>query len=98
MTASDFQAKDESQTAGLRLHHVVALRLYTSNSYPLFNNPMREGKKPHPIRVTMYVLDEALKKMRAAAKAPMQAPLQDYQRGTAFSLEVSMPKCKAANS
>ena len=64
MTASDFQNLDESKTAGLRKHHVVAVRLYTSNSYPLFNKPMREGKKPHPIRVTMYVLDEALKKMR----------------------------------
>jgi len=64
MEAKDFQELEESKTAGLQLHHVVALRLYTSNSYPLFNDPIREGKKPHPIRVTMYVLDEALKKMR----------------------------------
>jgi len=67
MTASDFQELEESKTAGLRLHHVVALRLYTSNSYRLFNEPMREGKKPHPIRVTMYVLDEALRQMRRVA-------------------------------
>ena len=40
------------------------------------------------------IQDQAPELMRAAAKAPMQAPLQDYQRGTAFSLEVSMPKCK----
>jgi len=64
MTAKDFQNLDESKTAGLRLHHVVALRLYTSTSYPLFNTAMRLGTKPHPIRVTMYILDEALKKMR----------------------------------
>ena len=64
MTATDFQELEESKIAGLKLHHVVALRLYTSNSYPLFNDPIREEKKPHPIRVTMYVLDEALGKMR----------------------------------
>jgi hypothetical protein len=64
MTAKDFQELEESKIAGLKLCHVVALRLYTSSSYPLFNDPIREGKKPHPIRVTMYVLDEALGKMR----------------------------------
>ena len=64
MTASDFQSLEISVAAGLQLHHVVSLRLYTSNSYPLFNKAMRLGTKPHPIRVTLYVLDEALKKMR----------------------------------
>ena len=63
MTALHFLNKEISSAARLQLHH-VALRLYTSSSYRFFNKPMRDGTKPHPIRVTMYVLDETLKKIR----------------------------------
>ena len=69
MRASDFQQLPQSVAAGLQLWHVVALRLYTSNSYPLFNKPMREGENPHPIKVTMYFLEDALKKMRRVEAA-----------------------------
>ena len=50
--------------AGLGLHHVGAIRLYTSDSYPLFNAPMRDHTCPHPIKTTVYFLSDALKKLR----------------------------------
>ena len=50
--------------AGLERHHVTAARFYTSDSYTLFNRPMRNGTVPHTIKVTMYVLDEMLRKMQ----------------------------------
>jgi hypothetical protein len=53
-----------SRQAGLQREHVIALRLYTSDSFRLFNNGMREKTRPHPIRITIYVLNEALKKLR----------------------------------
>ena len=40
------------------------MRLYTSDSFRLFNTGMREKTRPHPIKVTIYVLNEALKKLR----------------------------------
>jgi len=76
LSAADFDAGHEgwelqqflelpsSQQAGLQREHVVALRLYTSDSFRLFNAGMRTKTKPHPIRFTVYVLNEALKKLR----------------------------------
>ena len=55
---------DASKKAGLRKEHVIALRLYSSSSFGLFNKAMREKTNPHPIRVSVYVLHEALKKLR----------------------------------
>jgi len=64
MDLQDFVDHDISLAAGLKAHHCASLRLYTSDSFILFNRPIRNGTKPHPIRVTMYVLDEALRKLR----------------------------------
>ena len=50
--------------AGLKAYEIAALRLYTSDSYPLFNAPMRQRTKPHPLRNTMLFLDEAITKLR----------------------------------
>ena len=38
--------------AGLEDHHVLVMRLYTSDSYPLFNNPMRAQIRRRHIRQT----------------------------------------------
>jgi hypothetical protein len=79
LSAADFDAGHEgwelqhflelpsSQLAGLKREHVVALRLYTSDSFRLFNSGMRAKTKPHPIRFTVYVLNKALKKLRKVA-------------------------------
>jgi len=53
---------DASKKAGLKKEHVIALRLYSSSSFGLFNKAMREKTNPHPIRVSVYVLHDALKK------------------------------------
>jgi len=59
-----FLELDASKKAGLKIEHVIALRLYSSSSFGLFNKAMREKTNPHPIRVSVYVLHEALKKLR----------------------------------
>jgi hypothetical protein len=76
LVAADFDAGHEgwelqkfmelpsSRLAGLRREHIIALRLYSSDSFRLFNVGMRAKTKPHPIRFTVYVLYEALKKLR----------------------------------
>ena len=61
MTLVDFTKHEISQLAGLEEHHVFAMRIYTSDAFPFFNNPMRQRVKPHPLMVTMYFLDQALK-------------------------------------
>jgi hypothetical protein len=66
-TLEHFLELPASQKAGLKKEHVIALRLYSSSSFRLFNRGMRERTNPHPIRVTVYVLNEALKKLRVVA-------------------------------
>jgi len=61
MTLSDFTSHATSMIACLSLWHVFVLRAYTSDTYPLFNNPMRSRIKPHPLKFTIFFLDRALK-------------------------------------
>jgi hypothetical protein len=75
MILEDFVQDENSVVAKLKRHHVLVLRLYTSNTYRLFNGPLRRlatGSKttaaiPHPLRFTVYVLTEALKMLRVVA-------------------------------
>lgn len=54
------------EMAGLELHHVLALRLYTTSTYKSINNPMRQTppELPHPFAATMYYISDALSKLR----------------------------------
>ncbi len=67
----DFHSDPASILAGLLIYEVLVLRLYTSSTYRLFNGPMRsllttDGKQSrHPLRFTIYVLTEGVKKLRA---------------------------------
>jgi Ca2+-binding EF-hand superfamily protein len=67
----DFHNDLASVLAGLFIYEVLILRLYTSSTYRLFNTPMRslftsDGQKlRHPLRFTIYVLTEGIKKLRA---------------------------------
>eukprot|EP00961_Rhodomonas_salina_P184787 2494768-Rhodomonas_salina.1 len=65
MTLDDFVQHPNSQQARLEKHHVLALRLYTTSSYPCFNKPLREGVRPHPFGITVKHLAEGLRKLRA---------------------------------
>ena len=64
MTLEDFVNHPTSKLAGLKIHHVLVLRLYTSSSYRAFNGPLRQGVRPHPWKFCMFFLTEALKKLR----------------------------------
>jgi hypothetical protein len=68
----DFHNDPISESACLLLWHVLVLRLYTSTTYRLFNAPLRsllttngQSKSQHPLRFTVYMLAEGIKKLRA---------------------------------
>ena len=63
-TLATFVAHEASEIAGLKDYEAAAVRLYTSDAYPFFNGPMRQRIKPHPLKFTMYFLDEGLTKLR----------------------------------
>ena len=67
MSLEDFTKQPICQLAGLALWQVFALRAYTTDAYPLFNDPMRSRIKPHPLLYTMYFLDQGLKLMTTGA-------------------------------
>ena len=64
-TLADFVNHEYSRLAQLLRPHVLALRMYTSSSYPCFNKPLRDRQKPHPFAMSVYYLADALKKLRA---------------------------------
>jgi len=78
MKIEDFVNHEHSRLAQLLRPHVLALRMYTSSSYPCFNRPLRSRQKPHPFAMSVYYLAEALKKLRAvAARLDPQAFTQE---------------------
>ena len=64
MYLQDFLNLTSSKLAGLKIEHILALRLYSSSSYRLFNNFMRSRTRPHPLKFTVWTLNEALKKLK----------------------------------
>jgi tRNA A-37 threonylcarbamoyl transferase component Bud32 len=66
LSLRDFCAKDEARAVELQEEHVLALRLYTSNSYISINDPLRKGEKPHPFAATTWYVAEALRLLRGA--------------------------------
>mmetsp|Transcript_25903 Transcript_25903/g.82015 ORF Transcript_25903/g.82015 Transcript_25903/m.82015 type:complete len:256 (-) Transcript_25903:1248-2015(-) len=67
MRLQDFVNHEHCRKANLEPPHVVALRAYTSSSYPCFNSPLRDKIKPHPFKMTVYYLNEAIKLLRTIA-------------------------------
>lgn len=53
--------------ARLGREHLLALRMYTTQSYGCFNEPMRKSPptRPHPFAASAYFASEAIKKLRA---------------------------------
>ena len=64
MKIKDFIDHPNSKIAHLNICNVLALRLYTTNSYPRFNRPLRDDVCPHPFQMSVYYLDDALHKLR----------------------------------
>lgn len=66
ITMEELMLSDSVQGAGLELHHVLALRLYTTSTYRSINNPMRQSPPvlPHPFAATLYYISDALSKLR----------------------------------
>lgn len=67
MMLNDFVAHKTSREAALSRWQVAMLRLYTSSSYKRFNGPLRQKQKPHPFRMSVFVLTEAIKKLRGGS-------------------------------
>lgn len=61
----DFCDMEEARAANLHKGEVAALRLYTTSTFRLINDPLRLGIKPHPLPVATQLIYMALKKMRA---------------------------------
>ena len=61
----DFVGLNQSRIAHLNEVHVAALRLYTTSSFRLFNQALRDRAMPHPIKFTVWQLSEALRRLRA---------------------------------
>jgi hypothetical protein len=66
-TLSDFMKHPHA--GKLKQAHILSLRLYTSNSYPRINDPLRQGTKPHLFAATTYYVADALKLLRGARAA-----------------------------
>jgi hypothetical protein len=72
-TLENFHNDPISKLACLLIWHVLVLRLYTSTTYRLFNAPLRslltttngQAKSQHPLRFTVHMLAEGIKKLRA---------------------------------
>jgi hypothetical protein len=59
----------DAVAAELGRHHVLALRLYTSDVYVSINGPLRTRTKPHPLAAVVYFADAGINKLRAADAA-----------------------------
>jgi hypothetical protein len=67
MSLGDFVVHEKAQIANLDRCETLAMRMYTSSSYPCFNRPLREQTRPHPFAMSVYHLAEGVRKMRKVA-------------------------------
>lgn len=96
MTFQDFMQHKHVVEASLTEAEVCATRLYTTNSYRLYNSPLRQNVQPHPIAMTVFFLVCALKKSRAvAANQPGFAKEEEFWRGLKDAKLANLDKFKA---
>jgi len=67
MTFQKFMEAEEAKMAGLTEPELCSIRLYTTSTFPLYNRPLRNGIKPHPLAMTVYFLIHGIKKLRTVA-------------------------------
>ena len=83
-TLEELMAHPHAKMAKLERQHVLALRLYTTDSYSRVNDPLRQDppERPHPFAATTYFISEGIKMLRAvAASLPDAHTLRVYWRG-----------------
>ncbi len=88
----DFVNHPVAKKYQLREEHVAALRIYTTSAFRSINNPLRNNmlkhekeKKPHPFPVTVSLIDDAIKRLRAStAKTFESKPNDDSQKESIY--------------
>ena len=83
-TLGALMGHESTKVAQLQLHHVLALRLYTTSSYARINSPMRTQPptRPNPFAATAYFVSEAIKKLRVVeASSPSGMKPRTLWRG-----------------
>ena len=82
--------------AGLSVAQLVAMRLYTSHSFPAINLPLRKQTKPHPLPATVMCISDGLKALRAldaeSGTAGEEVRALDAESGTAGEEEETHPR------
>ncbi|EOD37402.1 hypothetical protein EMIHUDRAFT_225573 [Emiliania huxleyi CCMP1516] len=78
-----FVEHPSARLAGLSSAHVAALRIYTTAAFRSINEPLRDhsrvaAKKPHPLPVTVALIADAVRRLRAAAP-DADVPLDLYR-------------------
>lgn len=74
MTFKDFMEHEKVKISKLTPPEVCAIRLYTTGTYRLFNGPLRQKQRPHPLAMTVFFLVKGLKKLRTAAALEADFP------------------------
>ena len=72
MRIDDFANLEIAKKCKLTKAEVIALRFYTTNGFKTINNPLRDLErlkkgKPHPLPIMVWLLQNAVKKMRTQA-------------------------------
>jgi hypothetical protein len=83
MMLEDFLEHQDALKAKLAKAHVLALRLYTSNSYGRINWPLRGGcteANPHPYAATTWYIHDGIMKLRATREDDATA-VRTFWRG-----------------
>lgn len=83
-TIDELMQSDQVKTAKLLRAHVLALRLYTTSTFSLINNPLRTdpATQPHPLAATTYFVSQGIKLLRSVAgELPTAHQPQSFWRG-----------------
>ena len=98
----------DAKKAQLNEGHVLALRLYSTSSYWFINQPLRDTehannsiklKQPHPLLLTVVVMQDAIEKLRKVAAGRYLNESKEYAESTNSSSasgnpssSISLPK------
>jgi hypothetical protein len=92
MQFDDFMALPHCRKADLERPHVLSLRVYTSSSYSCFNVPLQNGVKPHPFKMCVYYLNEAIRKLRAVAWLELDFTEEASRHATLLPYSTAAPE------